>query len=141
IEDQFEPGRLQQRQIGRLDAIEDLPGQAPKLAPECSSAGTVTDQSADLGELAPTVYRRHLKTCGQCYQLLTPAVKQRIADDDNPADIPFNQRGKHGLQVFLYADHDGFQLDAYGLSPLLCFSDLERYRFIIGIHQESYWTG
>src|SRR6266481_5259789 len=59
IDDQLECRRLLDRQIGRLGALEDLPGVDAGLARDGSEAWSVADQAAGRSELAPLVDRRN----------------------------------------------------------------------------------
>ena len=55
IDDQLECGRLLDRQIGRLGALEDLPGVGADLAVNACDTGPVADQPAGGNEAAPLI--------------------------------------------------------------------------------------
>jgi hypothetical protein len=59
IDDQLELARLLDRQIGRLGAVEDLPGVNADLAIDSRDARSITDQAAIRDELAPHRDRRN----------------------------------------------------------------------------------
>src|SRR5258706_1082270 len=59
IDDQLEPGRLLDRKVGWLGALEDPSGVDADLAIGSRDARSIADQAAELGELTPLVYRRN----------------------------------------------------------------------------------
>src|SRR5215831_19808267 len=52
VDHQLEPFGLLNRQINRLCALENFSGIQSSLAPNCSSARAIADQSAQVGKLA-----------------------------------------------------------------------------------------
>jgi hypothetical protein len=50
---------LLDRQIGRLGTFEDLSGVDADLAIDSGEAGSIADQAAGIGELAPLIDRRN----------------------------------------------------------------------------------
>src|SRR5206468_4630979 len=82
VDDQLEFGRLLDRQVGRLGAGENPPRISANLAPNGRLARSITDQSAELGGLTPLIDRRNGKPRCQCNKLITPAVEERIAADN-----------------------------------------------------------
>src|SRR5205807_7225804 len=59
IDHELECGRLLDRQIGRLLALEDPSGVNAALAKASGKAGSIADQAACRDELAPVVDRRN----------------------------------------------------------------------------------
>src|SRR6266567_1831082 len=63
IDDQLEGGRLLDRQVGGLGALEDLSRVNAGLAIDSRKAGSIADQAADRGELATLIDRRNGMAC------------------------------------------------------------------------------
>src|SRR6516225_8092212 len=57
VNDQLETGRLLDRQIGGLLALEDPAGISAGLAPDINVVNSITDQAASCREVAPHVDR------------------------------------------------------------------------------------
>jgi hypothetical protein len=62
-------------------------------------ARSVTDEAASLDELAPLENRRDGIACGQTYNLLAPAVEERIGADDEGVRAPPDKCGKSRLEL------------------------------------------
>ena len=82
IDHQLECGRLLHRQIGRLGAVEDLPGVSGELAVDSGEAGSIADQAAQSGELTPVIDRRNRMVRRQRDELLALAAVQRVPADE-----------------------------------------------------------
>src|SRR6516165_1492430 len=73
IDDQLELGRLHDRQVRRLRALEDAAGIGTHLTIRIRQAGSVTHQPADLGILTPRIYCGNRVARRQLGQLDTSA--------------------------------------------------------------------
>jgi len=59
VDHQLEFGRLLDRKIGRLRALEDLSGVSARQAFDSRAARSIADQAAGLGEITPPIDRRN----------------------------------------------------------------------------------
>ena len=57
-------------------------------------ARSVTDEAAGLDKLVPLENRRDGTACGQTYDLVAPAVEERISGDDEGVRAPLDKCGK-----------------------------------------------
>src|SRR5260370_10838853 len=99
VDHQFEFGRLLDRQIGRLGAVEDLSGVNADLAIDRSEARSIADQAAGSGEFSPLVRRRNGMARCQRYELLAPAVEERIGGDDERAGMQLDEGCEGGVDL------------------------------------------
>ena len=83
--DQLELGRLLDRQVGGLLALENAAGVDANLAIRLCNAGSVAHQTAGRGVFAPIEDRRYRVARRQCDQLIAPAVEERIGGDKERA--------------------------------------------------------
>jgi hypothetical protein len=97
IDDELEYGRLLDRQIGRLGALEHPSRVNPDLAPKARLARPIADQAAEFGELAPLVDRRNGKPCRQRDELFAPAVEEWIGADEERAGLQLDEGGEGGV--------------------------------------------
>src|SRR5215208_1376279 len=82
VDHQFELGRLLDRQIGRLGALEDLSDVNAGLAENSREARSIADQSARLSELTRDIDRRDGMARGQRRQSHYPAGEEWVGADE-----------------------------------------------------------
>src|SRR5215217_7166947 len=80
--DQLELGRLYDRQVARLGALENSASVDTRLAIGIRQAGAVADQAASSNVFAPDVDRRYAVLRGQRDDPIALAVEERLAGDD-----------------------------------------------------------
>ena len=76
---------MQNRQIGRLRAVEDLPGVDAGLAIDFSDAASIAHQAAGNDVFASVVRRRHGIMCRQRDELIAPRIEKRVGVDEECA--------------------------------------------------------
>jgi hypothetical protein len=99
IEDQLECGRLLDRQIGRLGALEDLSGVNADLAVGTGEAHSIADQAAGRGVFTPVIDRRDRMACRQRQELLAPAEEERVAGEDERAGMQLDEGCEGGVDL------------------------------------------
>src|SRR6266536_635039 len=82
VDHQLELGWQDDRQVGRLRALEDLAGVKTGLAVRIGNAGSVAYQPAGHGELPQEVHRRQRVARRQRAKTIAPAEIQRVAADE-----------------------------------------------------------
>src|SRR6185295_20284401 len=78
IDDELEFGRLQDRQIGRLRAFQDLPNIVAGLPIRVRDIRAVADQTASNGEFAELINRRQLVLCRKLYDQFASRIEKGI---------------------------------------------------------------
>ena len=73
-------GRLLDRQIGRFGAVEDLAGVNADLMIGSREDRSIADQATGRDVFPPNIDRGNPVARGQRYDLLAPAVEERIAE-------------------------------------------------------------
>src|SRR5207247_2636999 len=92
-------GRLLDGQIGRLGAFEDSPDVTADLGKNSDVVNSIADQAAGLGPLAVCIdYWNGMARC-QGHQLVAPAADERIAGDDEPAGMQFDEGREGGIDL------------------------------------------
>jgi hypothetical protein len=93
IDDQLEFGRLLDRQIGRLVALENPPGIDARPAKGIRNVVAVTDQAAVRRILTKSINRRNRMACRERYDLIAAAEKKSAcADDERTGPLPRKAR-------------------------------------------------
>src|SRR4029077_10526595 len=82
VDDKLKLGRLFNRHIGRLGALEDAGDVLTDLAVRPGNAGAITHQATSLGIFAPGVGRRHCIARREGNQLGAPAIEEWIGADE-----------------------------------------------------------
>ena len=85
VDHELELGRLHDRQVGWLLALENTPGVEADLAIGVGDAGPVAHQTASHGELAPFVDRGNGVACGQRDDLVALVVEVRVRANEQPS--------------------------------------------------------
>ena len=83
VDDQLELGRLHDRQIRRLRALEDAAGIDSNMTKRIRRVGSVTHQPADFGKLTQGICRGERVARRQVDQLGTPANKKNVEADED----------------------------------------------------------
>src|ERR1700730_587278 len=137
VDDQLEPRRLLDRQIGRLGTVKDLARVNAELAKYTGEASSVADQAVSRGELAQEIYRRNGVACRQCHELLAPATQERIGADNEPTGMPFDESCEGGIYVVFGGGL--LDIDVYPLRErrFLHVSDHGLYRRIGRVHKQA----
>src|SRR5712672_1958701 len=78
IDHELELGRLLDRQIGRLGALENFSGVLASLAICSANVGSVAHQTTGCDELTREVNRRDRVARRTCYELKAPTEENRI---------------------------------------------------------------
>ena len=99
VDHQFKLGRLLDRQIGGLRALEDLPGVDADLAMHAGKAGSIADQAACQGGFTPFVDGRNGMVCRQCDELGAAAVEEWIAANDERAGVQLDEGVEGGADL------------------------------------------
>src|SRR5215831_13915629 len=81
IDDQLEFGRLQDRKVGGLLALENPPGVNASMAVGVRKTRSVAHQAADGSVLASRIHSRDGMACRQCNELLASIQKENIGLD------------------------------------------------------------
>src|SRR5262249_54465917 len=108
INHQLEPGRLLDRKIGRLGAVEDLSSVITEATPRAGAGGAINDQATSPDEFAPFVPRRHRVAGCQRHQLLAPARKEWVVTDEEGAGLRWG--GERGVDLAFAASLENLEL-------------------------------
>ena len=82
IDDQFENGRLLDRQVGGLGALEDRSGINADLSIGRRKARAIADQAAGRGVFTDPIDRRNGMACRQRHDLPAPAIDEWFGGDN-----------------------------------------------------------
>src|SRR6516162_4299598 len=108
IDDQFEPGRLQHRQIGWARLLEHECRIRPLLAIQIGKMRAIAHQAARRGEIAPFVDRGDAIARGERNDLVAPGIEERIAGDEERTRPPLLEPGKRPVDLaFVGGRRDG----------------------------------
>src|SRR5882724_8739554 len=105
IDDQLKPGRLLDRQIGGLGALEDLSGVDADLTNRVGEARAIADQTAGREESTPVSDRRNGMACSQRHKLVASLAEKRIRTKDERASLNLHEGRESGVYL------------AFGASP------------------------
>src|SRR5262249_31422496 len=94
VDDEFEPRRLQHRQIGDVRLLEKERDIRALLAIQVGKMRAIAHQAARCGEVAPFVHRRDAITRGERDDLVAPGIEERIAVDEERIRPPLLELGK-----------------------------------------------
>src|SRR5258707_7260014 len=81
IDDEFEPGRLLDRQVGRLGALKDVAGVDADLTIRFRDVASVAHQPAGCDSGAIRISGRNLVTHGQGDKLLAATLEKPVGSD------------------------------------------------------------
>ena len=137
VDDQLELGRLLDRQIGRLGALEDLSGVNADLAIGSREARSIADQAAGRGEFAPLIDRRNGMACRQRHELLAPAVEERIGADDERAGMQLDEGREGGVDLAFGAGLQDMELQPLRARRLLHVSHRCARHRIVRVHEQG----
>ena len=90
IYDQFEPGRLYDRQVRRFGTIENATDIDTHLEPVGTNS-RVANQATGRDELGPFVHHRHLIAGFGCYQLIAAYLEKQIGAHKERTGRSLNQ--------------------------------------------------
>jgi hypothetical protein len=99
IDDQLEFGRLQDRQVGGLLALENPAGVDAGLTVRFLSIAAVAHQTSGRGERAPLEDRGYSVVDRQCGELLGPAVEDCIGADHERAGSQLGQGCEDRIEI------------------------------------------
>src|SRR5262249_33045196 len=94
VDDEFEPGRLHDRQIRRLRALENAAGVDTHVAISIPQTCAVAHQSADFGMMTVLVYCRNRVACRQLSHLDPPIETEGGAGADEGVGSLSNKSGE-----------------------------------------------
>ena len=83
VDDQLEPGRKFDREIGRLGTFQNFVHEVGCAAKVCGNVNSITDQPASLSLLPEAMGRRHSRCAGQLRDAPTLRQKEAISRDDH----------------------------------------------------------
>jgi hypothetical protein len=110
IDDQLEPGRLFDRQIGGFGARQNPTDIDPDPAKHDGEAGSIADQPAGRGEFAPLIDRRNGMTLCQRYELLAPAQEKSIGTDNERSSLQLDKGGESAVDPAFAARLEDMEL-------------------------------
>src|SRR5262245_1284587 len=99
VDHQLERGRLHDRQVSRLGAVEDLRGVGADLTIRGRNAGAVADQGACQGEFAPCGDEGKRMAGCQREDLIAPAGEKDIAVDEQRSGPLASKARGHRLEI------------------------------------------
>ena len=82
VDDEFEFGGLQDRQVGGLRTLENLTGVGADLTVHVPSIGPIAHQQACFGHLTAGATRRYPVARRQRRKLDAPAIEERVRRDE-----------------------------------------------------------
>src|SRR6516164_7894511 len=110
VDDQLEFGRLLDRQVGGLLALENAAGVFAGYSGHRGESRTVADQTAGSGKLADKVDRGDTMSRRHRWQLSTPAVEERVVTDEQRIHTPSLDRRESSLDIRFGAGGKRLQL-------------------------------
>src|SRR5215831_19039521 len=99
VDHQLECGRLLDRQISRLRALENLSGGNTDLTPGAGEARSIANQASGSDEFPRKVDRWYRVASSQRNELFAAVVEHRIRADDEPAGVLLDQRRESGVDL------------------------------------------
>src|ERR1700730_2696722 len=99
IDDQLEPRRLFDRQIGGFLALEDPSNVNAEPVKGGREAGSIADQAAGFSEPAPLIDHWNGMTRCQRHELLVPALEERVDTDGESAGTQLDEGGESGVDL------------------------------------------
>src|SRR5262244_1085500 len=99
VDHQLELGRLHDRQVGGLGALEDLTGVGADLTTHVHTIGRVAHQPAGFDSLASGIARRNPITRRERRKLDAPARKERVASDVQGFGAVAHESGERRLDL------------------------------------------
>src|SRR5215216_4585657 len=126
IDDQLEPDRLDNRQVGWRVAFEYAAGIGSCYSPEFIAISVVTHQAAGSDEFAPFVECRNPVTGRERDELLTDDLEKLSCPVNNRRDVALCHGRKRLIDLFFGADAENEQRLSDGLRCRLHFPNLKR---------------
>src|SRR5262249_6224437 len=114
VDDELEFGRLQDRQVGGLRALEDLTGVGADLAPHVQTIGPIAHQQARFGPLTGRATRRNPVTRRERRKLDAPASEEPIAGNEEGIGPVACDSGEDRLDFPAVAGVEGLDLQSDG---------------------------
>src|SRR5262245_17397008 len=99
VDHQLELGRLQDRQLAGLCALEDAAGIDAGLAVRVLDAGAIAHQAPGSGVLAQRIYCRDAVVIGEGDDLLAPVGEQGIGNDEQGVGALLPERSERDVDV------------------------------------------
>jgi hypothetical protein len=112
IDDEIELGRLHDRQIGRLDTLENFSGVQASLAVRSADTGSVTHQATGGDELTREVNHRDRLAGRQRCDFNAPTEEKRIGTDEEHADLLPDEARENGVDVLVGAGVQDMELQS-----------------------------
>ena len=116
VDDQLELGRLHDRQVRRLGALEDAAGVDAGLTIGIRDIGSVAHQPADLGIGARCICRGDPMMRRQVDQLDAPAVEEGVAGDEEGVGPLARKRCEGSIDLAAGAGVEDVDLQPHGAS-------------------------
>jgi hypothetical protein len=116
VDDQLELGRLHDRQVRRLRALEHATGIDAHLTIGIRQARSEAHQPAGCGEIARKGDRRNRMARRQCGELFAPGIEECIAADHERAGSQLDQGCEDRIEIALGAAARGCGLPPAVLS-------------------------
>ena len=136
IDDQLELGRLIDRQVCRLLALENARSLDAGAAIAIREAISIAHEAACTGHLPIDVNGRNRMACRERRDLFAPARQEGITSDDQRPDVILNNAREGGVDVADAQSVQDYDLQPEGASRLLQFGGLARGFRIVGIEKE-----
>src|SRR5260221_13764454 len=114
IDDQFENGRLLDRQVGGPGALEDRSGINADLSIGRRKARAIADQAAGRSVFTDPIDRRNGMACCQRHDLLAPAVDEWFGGDDERVGGALDEGGEGGVYFAFGAGVQDGELHSLG---------------------------
>ena len=130
VDDQLEFGRLLDRQVGRLLALENAAGVDASLLVRIRDVGPVAHQSADFGEFAVCNIAGTLWSIGEQDQLHAPASEEAIAAHKEGVRPLAQERGKRIVDLAAGAGVEDLDLHSPGAGGLL-----QAFQIDVGVYR------
>jgi hypothetical protein len=110
IDHELEPGRLHDRKVGGLGALENAAGVDAGLTIGVHKVSSVADQTAGRGELAQLIDRGDGVACRQRDNLIAPAAEERVGADEQCSGSELRNCRKCRIEVALAAGVEDLDL-------------------------------
>jgi hypothetical protein len=99
IDDEVEFGRLDDRQVRRLGALEDAPGIDPNLAVSITEAGAIAHEPAGRRKVGKRIDTRHLVSRGKGCDLTAAVYKEAVSSDHYDVGVEFADLSEYSIQI------------------------------------------
>src|SRR5262249_41662845 len=131
-------GRLQDRQVGRLLALENAAGVNASLAKGVRKASAVAHQAAGRGEFAPRVNCRNPMSVSQRHKFFAPGGKERSGSNDERVRPLSGKGGKAAVEVAFRAGLENMKFLAESARGVLQVVQLARGGQKVRVNERGY---